>query len=85
MAEWRERMATDQAKQSYKDRAATAECVNAQARNRGFIRLSVRGLAKVKGVAVLFALAHNLMRMASLAPEWVGIGTGPSAVPAMVV
>jgi transposase len=85
VAEWRTRMATDQAKQRYKERAATAECVNAQARNRGLIRLSVRGLAKVKGVAMLFALAHNLMRMASLAPEWVGIGTGPSAVPAMVV
>ena len=85
VAEWRQRMATDQAKQRYKERAATAECVNAQARNRGLIRFSVRGLAKVKGVAVLFALAHNLMRMASLAPEWVGIGTGPSAVPAMVV
>jgi hypothetical protein len=85
VAEWRERMATDQAKKRYKDRAATAECVNAQARNRGFIRLSVRGLAKVKGVAVLFALAHNLMRMASLAPELIGIGTGPCAVPAMVV
>jgi transposase len=82
---WRARMATAEAKALYKERAATAECVNAQARNRGFIRLSVRGLAKVKGVAVLFALAHNLMRMASLAPEWVGIGTGPSAVPAMVV
>lgn len=85
VAEWRKRMATDQAKQRYKERAATAECVNAQARNRGLIRLSVRGLAKVKGVAVLFALAHNLMRMARLAPELVGIGTGSSAVPGMVV
>ena len=85
VAEWRQRMATDQAKQRYKERAATAECVNAQARNRGLIRLSVRGLSKVKGVAVLFALAHNLMRTASLAPELIGIGTGPSAVPAMVV
>ena len=85
VAEWRQRMATDQARQRYKERAATAECVNAQARNGGFIRLSVRGLAKVKAVAVLFALAHKLMRMASLAPELVGIGTGPSAVPGMVV
>lgn len=85
VAEWRKRMATDQAKQRYKERAATAECVNAQARNRGLIRLSVRGLSKVKGVAVLFALAHNLMRTASIAPELIGIGTGPFAVPAMVV
>jgi transposase len=78
---WRGRMATDEAKERYKDRAATAECVNAQARNRGLQRLPVRGLDKVKGVAVLFALAHNLMRMVQLVPEWFGIGTGTSATP----
>jgi hypothetical protein len=32
---WRERMGTDEAKEIYKKRAATAECVNAQSRNRG--------------------------------------------------
>jgi transposase len=85
VAEWRRRMASDEAKQRYKDRAATAECINALARNRGLIRLPVRGLAKVKGVAVMFALAHNLMRMVRLAPELIGIGTGTSAVPGMVV
>ena len=30
-------------------------------------------------------IKHNLMRMANLAPELIGIGTGASAVPAMVV
>jgi len=30
VAEWRERMGTEEAKIIYKDRAATAECVNAQ-------------------------------------------------------
>jgi transposase len=84
VAAWRERMGTDQAKAIYKERAATAECVNAQARNRGMIRLQVRGLDKVKGVAVLFALAHNLMRMVSLAPALLGIGTATSAVPGWV-
>jgi hypothetical protein len=85
VADWRRRMASDEAKQRYKARAATAECVNAQARNRGLIRLPVRGLAKVKGVAVLFALAHNLMRLVGLAPELIGIGTGTSGVCAKVV
>ena len=80
---WRERMATEEAKARYKDRAATAECVNAQARNRGLQRLPVRGLDKVKGVALLFALAHNLMRMVQLLPAWFGIGTGSSAAPEM--
>ena len=83
VAKWRERMGSDEAKALYKDRAATAECVNALARNRGLKCLLVRGLKKVKGVALLFALAHNLMRAATLAPELVGIGTGTSAVPQM--
>ena len=80
VAAWRVRMGTEQAKTIYKERAATAECVNAQARNRGLIRLQVRGLAKVKNVVLLFALAHNLMRMLALTPELVGIGTGTSSV-----
>lgn len=83
VGDWRERMATEGAKELYKERAATAECVNAQARNRGLVLLPVRGLAKVKGVALLFVLAHNLMRMLQLAPELIGIGTGASAVPGM--
>ena len=81
VAQWRERMKSDEAKALYKDRAATAECVNALARNRGLNRLLVRGLKRVKGVALLFALAHNVMRAATLAPELVGLGTGTSAVP----
>ena len=80
VAAWRERMGTEEAKEIYKQRAATAECANAQARNRGLQRLPVRGLKKVKCVVLLFALAHNLMRMAALAPELLGIGTGTSAV-----
>ncbi len=62
IAEWRRRMKTDQAKAIYKERAATVECVNAQARNRGLIRLLVRGLEKVKAVALWYALAHNVRR-----------------------
>ena len=75
-------MNTDAARAIYRDRAATAECVNAQARNRGLLRMPVRGLAKVRCVARLFALAHNLMRMALLAPELIGWGTGASALSA---
>ncbi len=44
---WRERVGTDEAKVIYKDRASTAECVNAIARNRGLRRLPVRGHRKV--------------------------------------
>jgi transposase len=79
VASWRQRMATPEAKELYKLRAATAECVNAQARNRGLQRLPVRGLPKVKCVALLFALAHNLMREVALLPQWFGLGQTPSA------
>lgn len=68
VADWRKRMGTDEAKEIYKDRAATAECVNAIARNRGLIQLTVRGLKKVKVSLLWFALAHNVMRAASLCP-----------------
>jgi transposase len=66
VAAWRARMATEAAKTIYKERASTAECVHAQARNRGLIRLRVRGLVKVKAVALWYALAHNLMRAVRL-------------------
>jgi transposase len=62
VAAWRVRMGTDEAKERYKDRAATAECVNAIARNRGLQRFGVRGPDKARAIALWFALAHNLMR-----------------------
>lgn len=64
--EWRKRMATPEAQEIYKERAATAECVNAIARNRGLRQFVVRGLKKVRAVALWFALAHNLMRGVAL-------------------
>jgi transposase len=66
VAAWRARMATAEAQEIYKDRAATAECVNAQARNRGLVRLLVRGRRKVKAIALWFAVAQNVMRALSL-------------------
>ena len=60
IAGWRRRMKTDEAKEIYKERAATAECVNAQARNRGLTRLLVGGLREVKAVAPWFAIADNV-------------------------
>lgn len=80
VAQWRERMAGAQVKAVYKQRAATAECVNAQARNRGLQRMPVRGLSKVRAVAFLYALAHNVMRMVQIAPQMIGRGTGACAM-----
>lgn len=74
IAQWRQRMGTPQAKEIYKQRASTVECVNAQARNRGLQRLLVRGKKKVRAVLLWYALAHNLMRRLSL-----GLGAGLAA------
>jgi transposase len=74
VAEWRRRMGTKKAKQIYKKRAATAECVNAQTRNRGLGQFMVRGLEKVKSVATWFAIAHNIARCFALQPHPTIIG-----------
>jgi transposase len=69
MAEFRQRMATAEAKEIYKERAATAECVNAIARNRGLQQFVVRGRPKVLAVVLWYALAHNLIRAVALRAE----------------
>jgi transposase len=61
VAEWRQRMGRDEAKKIYKQRAATAECANAQAHNRGLTQFLVRSLEKVKAVALWYALTHNMV------------------------
>lgn len=62
IADWRSRMATDEAQATYKLRAATSECVNAQARSRhGLQQLRVRGLLKALAVALWIALTHDLL------------------------
>jgi hypothetical protein len=47
---WRQRMGMDGTKAIEKDRVTTAECVNAQTRERGLTPLQVRGTAKVRCV-----------------------------------
>ena len=69
VAEWRKRMGTKKAQKIYKERAATAECVNAQARNRGLRQFMVRGLEKVKTVATWYAIAQNMARSFALRPQ----------------
>jgi len=62
IAAWRSRMATAEAKATYKLRAATSECVNAQARSQhGLLQLRVRGLVKALAVALWIAITHDLL------------------------
>jgi len=67
VAAWRQRMGTDEAKEIYRQRAATAETVNADAKaHRGLNALSVRGLGKATGSAMLFALTYNVLRVITI-------------------
>ncbi len=70
VAEWRQRMSTPEAKEIYKERAATAETVNADLRTwRGLDRFLVRGSGKVLSVTLWSAITYNVMR-------WIGAGLG---------
>jgi transposase len=62
VAAWRARMGTAEAKTIYRLRCQTAEWVNALARNRGLYQMPVRGQAKCRTIAVLYAIAHNVMQ-----------------------
>ncbi|HEX9709600.1 MAG TPA: IS1182 family transposase [Candidatus Thermoplasmatota archaeon] len=67
VAAWRQRMGTENAKAVYKQRAATAETVNADGKaHRGLDRVPVRGLGAVAGNAALFALTYNVLRLITL-------------------
>jgi len=65
-ARWRARMGTEEAGVIYRERASTAEWVNAGARNRGMYGVSVRGVGKVLILALWQALAHNYGRLNAL-------------------
>ena len=69
IADWRERMGTEQAKEIYKERAATAECSNAQARNRGLRQFVVRGLDKVRNIAVWQPVGNSVCEAITNAKE----------------
>lgn len=65
VAAWRRRMLTPASAAIYHQRAATAETVNAEVRTyRGLGAFVVRGLRKVRCVALWAALAYNLVHFA---------------------
>jgi transposase len=69
VAAWRQRMETEEAKDIYRERAATAECVNARGRALGLQQFTVRGVTKALSVVLLVALTHNLLRWITLATQ----------------
>jgi hypothetical protein len=69
--QWRTRMGTGAARNVYRHRAALIACVNAQARNRGLLRLRVRCVEKVKSVVLwLRSLTTWLARHDGAPREW---------------
>lgn len=64
---WRARISQPESIQTYKTlRPATAEWTNAQLRNHGLRRITVRGKAKALVVAMWNALTHNILRTIAL-------------------
>ena len=81
IAEWRERMGSAEAKHTYKLRAATVECVNAQTRTcHGVQQVTVRGRCKVLCLALWVAITHNLLIALKQLVHW---GAAPIPSPAL--
>jgi hypothetical protein len=69
---WRQRMGSEESKKIYRERAATAETVNADLKGwRTLDLLPVRGLNKVLSIALWNALTYNVLR-------WIALGAGGS-------
>jgi len=64
--QFRARMAEPEYQELYKSRPSIAEFPNAECRNRNLRQFRVRGLIKVKAVAIWSALAFNFLRMIHL-------------------
>lgn len=60
LKEWRVRMDSEEGQAVYKRRSNT-EHAHARLKNRGFERMALRGLAKVRIACWLHAVTHNLM------------------------
>jgi transposase len=66
VVKWRQRMSTEEAKAVYKNRGAIAEWTNAQIRQHGLSRFTVRGIIKVTTVMFLIVITHNILQWAAL-------------------
>jgi transposase len=66
VVEWRARMSTEEAKAIYGERGKTSETINADLKTfRGLSEFRVRGLGRVRCVALWSALAYNIMHFGS--------------------
>lgn len=66
MAEFRERMRTDEAKELLKTRPSIAEFPNAECRNRGLQQFRLRGEIKAHAETLWYVITFNFMRLLHL-------------------
>ena len=66
VSKWRKLIGTEDVENSYKQRSSTAEYSNAAVKNKGMTKFSMRGLVKVKGEAITYAIAQNVARFFDL-------------------
>ena len=67
--DWKQRMESDDAKEIYKDRAASIETINGDLRtHRGLTHFPVRGIDRATSVLLLTTLTYNLLRAIAIAP-----------------
>jgi cell division ATPase FtsA len=67
VGEWRQRMDTDLAKEIYKERASTAETINADlSTHRALDEFSVRGTVRVLSATLLSVLTYDMLRAMAL-------------------
>lgn len=62
---WKARMQTREARELYRARAGLCELTNANARRMGMTQLLVRGIEKATSVALLTAIAHDVLTHAA--------------------
>lgn len=63
---FRQMMKGEEAKEKYRQRCSIAEYPNAECRNHGLYQFRVRGLEKVKAIALWHAITFNFQRMLNL-------------------
>lgn len=66
MYAFRQRMKTEEAKETYRERGSIAEYPNAECRNRGMQQFRVRGQEKVRTVSLWYVLTFNFLRSLTL-------------------
>jgi len=66
VTKWRDMIGSEEIEAVYKHRCSTAEFSNAQVKNQGLREFPVRGLIKVKGIALLHAIVQNICRYLDL-------------------